>query len=153
MLNGLTACQGQVMQMQVHKMFRWRLETCWENAHNSRGGKEHRRFRADSFTWASIRIWLCNCILAGTSHWKKHNHRTCIARRWQTLVHNVSGYERPSTAKALTTQHQRNMMSIQHLGIQSILLLREVYRVNSFVWETNLFFFNKCMRSSDGLLC
>ena len=90
---------------------------------------------ADSFTWASIdmALQLHSC---GTSHWQNHNHHACIARRWRTF-HNVSGYERLSTAKALTTQHQGNMMSIQHLGIQSILLLREVYRVNSFVCETS----------------
>jgi hypothetical protein len=88
----------------------------------------------------------------GTSHWQNHNHHACIARRWRTF-HNVSGYERLSTAKALTTQHQGNMTSIQHLGIQSILLVREVYRVNSFVCETSPGLFNKYMRSSDGLLC
>ena len=43
-LLGFTACQGQVMQMQVHKMIRSRLETCWENIHTLGDGKEHLRF-------------------------------------------------------------------------------------------------------------
>ena len=139
------------MQMQVHKMIRSRLETCWENIHTL-GRARNISDLADSFTWASMdmALQLHSC---GTSHWQNHNHHAYIARRWRTLFHNVSGYERPSTAKALTTQHQGNMMSIQHLGIQSILLLREVYRVNSFVCETSQGLFNKYMRSSDGLLC
>ena len=137
--------------MQVHKMIRPRLETCCENIPTLGEGKEHLRF--SGFFYLSFNRYGCATAFLRHVALTKRQPPRMHCKSDKLFFHNVSGYERPSTAKALTTQHQGNMTSIQHLGIQSILLVREVYRVNSFVCETSPGLFNKYMRSSDGLLC